>query len=81
MLKSQGYVNYNISFLRFDIDGRYDYGDFHVGEKPPGNRHFIPRRAKLKAAGGKVLKVCMKKKFWLGTGTKNLLLKYRNLST
>lgn len=38
---------------RFDIDGRYDYGDFHVGEKPPGNRHFIPRRAKLKAAGGR----------------------------
>lgn len=38
---------------RFDVDGRYDYGDFSLGTKPPGNRHFIPRRAKLKSAGGR----------------------------
>ncbi|CAK8671149.1 unnamed protein product [Clavelina lepadiformis] len=38
---------------RFDIDGRSTYGDFSIGSKPPGNRHFIPRRAKLRAAGGK----------------------------
>ena len=53
MVMQQKYQQYKFCVeCRFDIDGRSDYGDFHVGEKPPGNRHFIPRRAKLKAAGG-----------------------------
>jgi len=38
---------------KFDLDGRSDYGDYCHGHEAPGNRHFIPRRAKLKAAGGK----------------------------
>jgi len=38
---------------KFELDGKFDYGDYGKGKKAPGNRHFIPRRAKLKAAGGK----------------------------
>jgi len=38
---------------KFELDGRSDYGDHCQGKSAPGNRHFIPRRAKLKAAGGK----------------------------
>lgn len=38
---------------RFDLDGKSTYGDYGGACIPPGNRHFIPRRAKLKAAGGR----------------------------
>lgn len=38
---------------RFDMDGKSTYGDYGDACIPPSNRHFIPRRAKLKAAGGR----------------------------
>jgi len=40
---------------RFELDGTSSYGDYGCSARPPGNRHFIPRRAKLKAAGGEFL--------------------------
>jgi len=42
-----------LSEPKFELDGHYDYGDYCPGKKAPGNRHFIPRRAKLKSAGGR----------------------------
>lgn len=46
-------LDYFMNFIfRFDLDGKATYGDYASTGIPPGNRHFIPRRAKLKAAGG-----------------------------
>uniref|UniRef100_H2Z8I1 Uncharacterized protein n=1 Tax=Ciona savignyi TaxID=51511 RepID=H2Z8I1_CIOSA len=38
---------------KFEIDGNSNYGDYNTSHKPPGNRHFIPRRAKLRCFIGK----------------------------
>ena len=36
---------------KFDFDESFDYGSYW--QSPPRNRHFVPRYAKLKKAGGK----------------------------